>query len=555
VPAPWNQRWVPVAVIFSLALAASLAGITNQFAQDDFPIILKNAAVHDLSRGLQVFLEPYVGPPRPPEHYRPLALLSFAVQWAAGGGAPVFFRLISYLLHAAACLAVFRLAGAALPAAAAFAAAALFAVHPVHVEAVALAVNQGELWVGLLSCLAVLRYVEARRSGPLGRRTMLGIAALYFVACLFKENAVILPGLLLAAELFLVPRGGGVTAAAKAAAPLYFLLLLTGLTFLAIRTAVLGGDVRGALLADAIAPLTMGERALTMLTVVPHWVRLLFWPADLQGDYSPAEIVARYTWGAGATLGLLLLAGMVLAAVAARRRAPAITFGIAWMAIALFPVHNVLVPTGVVLAERTLFLASVGAMLALGGLGSLVLDRTAGSARVLLASATGLLLVLGANRSAARHPDWSDMFNYWYVTANRDAPRSFRAHHALGDMYLLAGASGLAEQEFRTAIALAPPHESNVFLAYADMLRRRGFCHPAVELYQKSLGINSGAHAVRMALIACLIELGRYPHALEEISKGVPLGEHTAAWLRLRDAADSALKAGAPPGTVRVTVP
>src|SRR5688572_33056300 len=98
-------------------------------------------------------------------------------------------------------------------------------------------------------------------------------------------------------------------------------------------------------------------------------VRLLFWPADLQGDYSPAEIVAQYTWGGGATLGLLLLVGMALAAVAARRRAPAITFGIAWMAIALIPVHNVLVPTGVVLAERTLFLASVGAMLALGGVG------------------------------------------------------------------------------------------------------------------------------------------------------------------------------------------
>ena len=58
MPAPWNQRWVPAAVIFSLALAASLAGITNQFAQDDVPIILKHAAVHDLSRGLQVFLEP-----------------------------------------------------------------------------------------------------------------------------------------------------------------------------------------------------------------------------------------------------------------------------------------------------------------------------------------------------------------------------------------------------------------------------------------------------------------------------------------------------------------
>ena len=546
---------MPAAGILGLAFLASISGITNQFAQDDFGFILRNDAVHDLSRGLRVFLEPYVGPPRPPELYRPLALLSFAVQWAAGGGGPVIFRLVSYLLYGAACLAVFQLARAVLPTVTAFAVAAIFAVHPVHVEAVALAVNQGEIWVALLSCVAVAWYVAARRAGPLRRGTMLGITALYFAACLFKENGAILPGLLLAAEFFLIPGERGLMGRVGAAAPLYLLLLLAALTFLAIRTAVLGGDVRGALLADAIAPLTMGQRGLTMLTVVPHWFRLLLWPAHLQGDYSPSELVARYSWVTDATVGVLLIAGAVVAAMAARRRAPVISFGMVWTAVALLPVHNVLVPTGIVLAERTLFLPSVGAMLVLGGLGALLLERASATTRVLLGSVTGLLLVLGTYRSATRHPDWSDMFNYWYVTANRDAPRSFRAHHALGEMYLLADAYGPAEREFRTSIALAPPHVSNVYLAYADMLRRRGFCHPAAELYQRSLRIDPGVHPVRMSRIACLIELGRYQEAQEEISKGVPLGEHTATWLRLRDAADSARQAGAPPGSVRMTLP
>ena len=553
MPAPWNQRWVPGVVIFALALAASLAGITNQFAQDDFGIILKNAAVHDLGHGLRFFAEPYWPPPLPPELYRPMALLWYAVQWAAGGGSPLIFRIVSYLLYGAACLAMFRVARLALPAAAAFAAAALFAVHPVHVEAVALAVNQGELWVALLSGLAVHQYVRARRAGPLRLRTMLAMTGLYLFGCFFKENAIVLPGLLIAAEVFLVP-GETLRTRLRAAGALYLLLMAAGLAFIAIRTAVLG-DLRGTVIADALVPQDLAGRALTMLTVVPYWFRLLFWPADLQGDYSPSEILALDAWGADATLGLLLILAAAALAVACRRRAPAISFGIAWMAIALFPVHNVLVPTGVVLAERTLFLPSVGAMLLLGGLGALALDRASASTRVLLASVTGLLLVLGVYRSATRHPDWSDMFNYWYVTANRDAPASFRAHHALGEMYLLADAYGLAEQEFRTSIALAPPHESNVYLAYADMLRRRGFCYPAAELYQRSLRINSGAQAVRMSLIACLIQLGRYPDALAEIGKGIPLGEHTAAWLGLRAAADSALKAGAPPGSIRVPLP
>ena len=544
---------MPAVGIVCLALVASISGITNQFAQDEFGLILKNASVHDLSHGLRFFAEPYWPAPLPPELYRPLALLTYAVQWAAGGGGPMVFRVVSYLLYAGASLAMFRLARVALPAAASFAAAALFAVHPVHVEAVALAVNQGELWVALLSCLAVFRYVEARRAGPLRLSTTLEIGALYLVACFFKENAVILPGLLIAAERFLIPGDGSLSGRVRAVRPLYLILLLVGLTFLAIRTAVLGGEVRGTEIAVTIEPQNMVGRALTMLTVVPHWARLLLWPAHLQGDYSPSEIVARYVWVPDDTLGVLLIVGVAAAAIAARRRAPAISFGIAWMAIALFPVHNVLVPTGIVLAERTLLLASVGSMIALGGLGELIRRRAVPRARRALALVVGLLLILGVYRSATRHPVWSDMFNYWYVTANHDAPLSFQAHHALGEMYLLAGAEGRAEPEFRLAIALAPPNESNVYLAYANLLRLRGFCHPAAELYRKSLGVNPAGDEVRASLVACLIELGNYPEALREIPIGLSYGGETRTWLRLQQAADSALKAGAPPGSIRLT--
>jgi protein O-mannosyl-transferase len=550
-----RRAWLAAAGLVFLAVAASISGLFNQFAQDDFPIIWKNPAVHDLWHSYRFFAQPYWPKPFTPDLYRPLAVISYAVQWAIGGGSPLLFRIVSYALYAVTTLAVFRLARMLLPFAVAFAVAALFAVHPVHVEAVAMAVNQGELWVGLLSCLAVAWYLRVRRAGgPLGARTELGLAGLYLIGCLFKENALMLPGFLFAAEVLLLPAGEPLRARIARVRRLFLVLLLVAVSFFGIRTLVLSGDLLGTFVAEALAYLTVGQRALTMLAVVPHWFRLTLWPAHLQSDYSPGEIVAQTAWGSDQTLGALLLLLTILAALAAWRRHPVITFGIVWWAIALFPVHNVLVPTGIVLAERTLFLPSIGALLALGGLGALLAERAGARGRLALASAVGVLLILGTARSTTRHPVWADQFGLWYDTANRDAVKSYRAHHALAELYYLAGSEGRAEPEYRLAIAYSPPRIGQVYLDYANKLRLRGHCYPAAQLYRKLLEIHPNNMAARASLVACLMNLGQYREARSVALIGVSYDWQLSSWQALRAAADSALRASAEPGSVKLTL-
>ncbi|MGQ0704313.1 MAG: tetratricopeptide repeat protein [Gemmatimonadales bacterium] len=548
--------WLPAAGVGLLALAASISGITNQFAQDDFPIVWKNPLIHDLAGSWKLFTLPYWPPPFTPDLYRPLALLSYAIQWAAGGGSPLLFRLVSYLLYAVVSVQVLRLARLRLPVPAAFGAAALFAVHPVHVEAVALAVNQGELWVGLLSVLAVLAFVRARTAGgPLRPRLELGLSGLYLVACLFKETALILPGLLLAAELLVVQSRESWRTRIANLRRLFLLLALVAVSFYGIRTLVLQGDLLGTFVAEALAYLSMGERGLTMLAVVPYWTQLLLWPAHLQSDYSPAEIVSQTSWGTGQTLGAVLLGAVVLAAVLTRRRAPAVTFGLLWTAIALFPVHNVLVPTGIVLAERTLLLPSIGAMIAVGGAAQLLVERASYGARMALAAGLGALLILGVYRSTTRHPVWADQFTLWYETANHDALRSYRAHHALAELYFLGGAEGRAEREYRLAIGYSPSTVSQAYLDYANKLRLRGHCYPAAELYRQALRIRPNNMAIRASLVACLMHLGEYREARDLARAGVSYGWQVESWILIRLTADSALRVEAPPGTVKVHAP
>ena len=549
--------WLPAAGLVFLTVAASISGIFNQFAQDDFPIILKNPAVHDLLHSYKLLAVPYWPPPFTPDLYRPLAVFSYAIEWGLGGGSPLFFRLVSYALYAVVTLGVFRLAKTMLPFGAAFVTAALFAVHPVHVEAVAMAVNQGELWVALFSCSAVMLYLRARRAGgPLSARTELSIAGLYLIACAFKENALILPGLLGAAELLLVPATGESFGARFARGRrLLLLLMLVAVGFIGIRTLVLTGNVVGSFTAEGLAYLTVGQRALTMLSVVPHWFRLLLWPAHLQADYSPGEINPQTTWGAEQTLGAFLVLGVLIALVVAWRRAPVIAFGLLWCIVALFPVHNVLVPTGIVLAERTLFLPSVGALLALGGLGAIVAARASLGARHALAAGVGILLILGVYRSTSRHPVWADQFGLWYDTANRDAPLSYRAHHALAEMYFLAGSEGRAEKEYRLAIELSPTKISQVYLDYANRLRLKGICYPAIQLYREALVMHPNNMAARASLVACYMHLGQYREALAEARLGISYDWQRPTWLALRNTADSALRAGAAPGSVKLDLP
>jgi hypothetical protein len=548
------RAWIWPALVGLLAVTASIGGLLNQYVQDDIPIIWKNPAIQSL-RGIgALFTKPYWPPPWYPGLYRPFASVSFALQWAIGGGSPMLFRVVSYLLYATVCVAVFQLARIRLPAVVAFAAAALFAVHPLHVEAVAVAVNQSELWTGLICCIAVILYVRLRgKDRPLSTGNQMLFAGLYLIGCLFKESALVLPGFLVAAEVLLVRGTEPIGIRIANGRRLLLILLLVAVGFLWVRTRILSGNLLGTFEAESLAGLTMGRRALTMLGVVPEWARLMLWPAHLQADYG--EIFPATQWGARQTLGLLILLAAAVAAVVAWRRAPMVSFGLAWSAIGLFPVHNVLAPTGIMLAERTLFLPSIGMVIALGGIGALLLERAGPLTRLGLVTATGTLLVLGEYRSTIRHSVWSDQFNLWYQTANVDAPKSYRAHEAMAENYFNIGVERMAEHEYRLAIKYSPKTLARPMTAYAERLRSRGFSYPAAEVYRKVISIHPSALMDRAALIACLLDLGRYREAIFQARMAISYSWEQPAFQAALATADSALRVKAPPGTVRVKPP
>ena len=556
-----TARPLRAAAIVALAFAASATSIDNGFTYDDRVIVAENERIHALGNVPRLFADTYWTEKNGAAAYRPVTLAAFAAQWAAGGGAPRIYHAVNVLLYAAVCLAVLALAGRILPPAAAWIAAALFAVHPVHVEAVGNIVGQAELIVALAAAAAVTLYLRDRQRGSLRASTAGAIAALYAVACLAKEHGLVLPGLLLAAELLIVGDARSARERLRELAPAAITLAAIGVAYLAARTAVLGQLVETPA-HIGLAHASPQERMLTMLRVAPEWTRLLLWPARLSGDYSPREIEIATSLTPSVISGAAVVAGALLLIALSWRRRPVLAFGLAWTAIMLLPVSNLLVASGVALGERTLFSPSIGIVLAIGAIIALLAEvaarRRAGAPpdRRLIgvaAAAVAVLLALGAWRSAVRQRVWRDNDTFFRQLI-LDAPLSYRAHWAQGAMRFEAGDKVGGEEAMRTAIALFP-RDANLLEDLASRYLRAGMCEPAIPLFRDVLAIVPDRQTARMGLVACLMLRGRVEEASTEARGGLRFPDQGGQLRRLAHTADSLANARRIAGSDTTAIP
>jgi hypothetical protein len=384
---------------------------------DDLYIIVWNPLVHSVEGAWRAFGGPYWPPDLGGQMYRPLPLATFAVDWSVAHGRPVWFHAMNLLWHAGVSVIVAVFARRWVDWTAALAAGLVFAVHPVHVEAVANVIGLAELMAAAGVCLAV--YAAVVRQDVL----LSGVALL--LGMLSKENAVVAPALIGWAWIV------GLPARPTRRRILAFVAswVIIAAAYLAVRGVVLHPYAR----LHAIAPVFVGESAfasrLTAIAALGDVLRLLLFPLTLRVDYSPAErTVVRSLLDGRLLIGLACLAlwtGLLVMAWRRRRRVEA--FGLGWIAIAFLPVSNLLFSSGVLLAERTLYLPSAGLALAAGAaLARLPAQRF----RVALA----LLVVAGAIRSALRTPVWHDDFT---VTQSilQDSPESYRGPARMAALY------------------------------------------------------------------------------------------------------------------------
>ena len=490
-----------------LAVYANALG--GAFLWDDLHLVVGNPLIKHWQAWPRLFGSDLFPPPIASGYYRPLQALSYGLDYRLWGLVPFGFHLTNVLLHAATAVLLFRVAvallGATFPA---LVAALLFAVHPLHVEAVTYVAGRSDPLAAAFLLLAMLAFLRR------GRGAVAVSVAAYFLALLAREAAVVLPLLLV-----LVDRMPPGRARRPPRAYLPYALVLAA--YLVLRAFAVAGP--GATPATAAVPLA--RRMLTTASVVLEYLRLWLLPAGLHLERTVAPVAALTE--PRAVAGVATMAALAAVILARRRRAWPIALGLAWFLVALLPVAN-LVPLATFMAEHWLYVPTMGLSLAAGW--SVATAAADGRRqRAAVAAAAAIVIAVYGAATARRNRDWRDARTL-YESLVPLAPESVRVRVDLAHAYQEAGDVERARASYEETIRRWPdaPETADAWNNLGNIERDAGRLDAALAAYEHALTANPRHVSALNGRALALQRLGRSEDAERALLKAVAIAPESA---------------------------
>lgn len=522
-------RWAAPGVVVAATLIAFLPVLSNGFIDwDDQANFVTNLAF----RGFGLAQLTWMATAFHLGVYQPLAWLAASVEFAIGGLDPWVYHAGSWLFHAATAGLVYAIAVLLLtprsphPARArvcAAAAALLFAVHPLRVEAVAWASAQGYPLAGAFFAGSVAAYLRAHGANPgVGdasrRRWLAASVALGVLACLAKPIAVTLPAILLLLDWYPLRRLGGASRPGrvwieKLPYAIPAALVAAAAPLARARLGLTGAEPYHPVARAAQA--LYGLAAYPLKTIAPFGLSV-FDPLPSEIDPFELRFVASAVVVAAAAVGLWI----------ARRRAPALAAGALAYAILLAPVLG-LVPQGNQLtADRYAYFAGAPLALLIGAALLAAWTRVEAKRTLVIAGGAvvaGVLVLLGA-LTWRQAETWRDAGTLWRHAVSVD-PASFQAHTNMGLYHLNRKDYDAALREFDEVLRLNPSSAKGHFNRGLT-LARLGRMDEAIAAYRTGLTINPNDATARAHLAEVLAGRDRFAEAEAEYRNAIALAPH-----------------------------
>jgi len=332
-----------IILIIVLGIAVYANSVSGKFLWDDRHLIEENAHIKSAS-GFSKILAGNIrmGAKRKSSAYRPVQILSYALDYKFWKLNPLGYHITNVALHIVTSFVVYWLALVLFrDKALSFLTAVFFVVHPIHTGAVSYISGRADMLGATFMLLAFIFYVNGhnRESSKLPHMLTLFF---YSLALLSRESALVLPLLILLYHYFFRKKINSV-----------IFMPVCGLAFLY-------GVLRVTLLRNLLSQIeyssTLLQRIPGFFVAVTNYLRLLVAPFNMHMEYGNKEFAFA---DPRAILGIIIFASLLTVAVKQKEKKPVVSFSILWFFVALLPASNIF-PINAYMAEHWLYIPSIG---------------------------------------------------------------------------------------------------------------------------------------------------------------------------------------------------
>jgi Tfp pilus assembly protein PilF len=503
-----RQRWLTIGVsVFLLSLTWLVFGQTLGYDfvnYDDPSYVYQNTRI---TSGINLANVAWAFTHVHSENWHPLTTITHMLDCQLYGLHAGWHHFTNVLLHCLAVVLLFvaleRMTGVLWRSAFV---AAVFAVHPLHVESVAWIAERKDVLSAVFFMLTLLAYLHYTRAPSIGR--YLTVAFVIALGLMSKPMLVTLPFVLLLLDFW--PLGRFEARKSNTERQLLRLILekIPLIALSVVSSIVTFLAQRGAI--GWTEELPISERISNAFVAYVIYIRQMFWPAGLAVFYPHPENRLP-VWEV--SLAVIVLVGITLAAFAFRKRVPYLLTGWWWYLGMLVPVIGLVQVGWQGHADRYTYLPQIGLYIAVTWAVSDFI-RSWGFQRITFGAASVLLVGALSWRAWLQTSYWRDsetLFTHALaVTSNNDV-----ALNNLGIIFLDKGQLDEAISKLQAAIDLRPenaPAHDNL----AKALLRKGQVSQAMVHYRKFLELEPANVEARNTLGTALIQQGHVREAIDQ---------------------------------------